>query len=327
MADENNVKKPPREILIKAFEVEYPGYGEMIKQAMEMRALVIVGRVNEQADVNGLTSRSWDAFVDEMLGSRLIITCCATAEGGPTLTRSLVDLCLCRQLCSLALVLNNVKVSDKEGRAVLKRLRSKGGEGYWHLVRGMHMASCEMGREALAELQELLMARTCSLESLDVSHTGVDAYPLVQVLRANASLTSLDVRHVPKMADLYGAMAELLLLPDGKSKVGYMRCDAFELLEAEPLLSLREMPLSEEAMPGGIELLAGLLAHNTTLKELDLTASDVDKAGASALAKALALNTSLGTLRLPFNPALDDEAKAALRSAAEKRTAPLTLEL
>jgi hypothetical protein len=33
MADEAMVKRPPRELLIKAFEAEYPGYGEMIKQA------------------------------------------------------------------------------------------------------------------------------------------------------------------------------------------------------------------------------------------------------------------------------------------------------
>ena len=87
------------------------------------------------------------------------------------------------------------------------------------------------------------------------------------------------------------------------------------------------MPFSDEAQPGGVALLAGLLAHNTTLRELDLTAADIDKAGAAALAAALAVNRDLTALRMTYNPALDDEAKAALREAAAQRGAPLTLEL
>jgi hypothetical protein len=63
------------------------------------------------------------------------------------------------------------------------------------------------------------------------------------------------------------------------------------------------------------------------VRELDLTAADIDKSGAQALAAALAVNTSLRTLRLQYNPALDDEAKAALRAAAGARATPLTLEL
>ena len=55
------------------------------------------------------------------------------------------------------------------------------------------------------------MSRTCALESLDVSFTSVDVYPIVQVLRGNASLTSLDVRKVPRVAGQYKLMSELLL--------------------------------------------------------------------------------------------------------------------
>ena len=326
LADEANLKKPARDVLIKAFEGEYPGYGEMIKQAMEMRALVIIARVNEQSEINGLTSRAWDPFVDELLASRLVITCCATAEGGPTLTRSLVEQCVCRQLSSISFVLNNVKISDKESKNVLKRLRLK-GEGYWHLVRGAHLASCDMGREALAEVLELLMDTQCSLESLDLSFNDVDITPIVQVLQQNGSLTALDVRKVPNMAPLYPIMAEMLLRADAPSRLGFMRCDAFEVLEEERTLSLRERPLSAEAHPGGVPLLAGLIAHNSTLRELDLTASDIDKAGADALATAIARNTSLTSLKLKYNPSLDDEAKAKLKSAVEKRGTPLTLEL
>ena len=171
------------------------------------------------------------------------------------------------------------------------------------------------------------MSRACALESLDLSFSGVDVFPLLQVLRGNGSLTSLDVRKVPRVSTLYRMLADLLLLPETPCRLGFLRCDAFEVLEEESVLSLREVPLSEEAHPGGIQLLAGLLTHNQTLKELDLTATDVDKEGAAALAAAVAVNTSLSTLRLQYNHALDDEAKAALRAAAERRGVPLTLEL
>jgi hypothetical protein len=40
------------------------------------------------------------------------------------------------------------------------------------------------GREGLAELIELLMARECALASLDVSYTSVDVARLVQVCAA-----------------------------------------------------------------------------------------------------------------------------------------------
>jgi len=321
------VKRPPRELLIKAFEAEYPGYGEMIKQAMEMRALVIIGRVNEQADVNSMVNRSWEPMLEELFGSRLVLTCAATSsDGGPNLARALVERCLCVQLASLSLVLNHVAMADKECKTLLKRLRLK-GEGYWHLIRGVHLASCELGREGLAELIELLMARECALASLDVSYTSVDVARLVQVLSANASLTYLDARKVPRFSELYTALAELLLQPGGTCRLGFLRCDAFDVLENESVLSLRETALSETAQPGGMRLLAGLLAHNATVRELDLTAADIDKSGAQALAAALAVNTSLRTLRLQYNPALDDEAKAALRAAAGARATPLTLEL
>ena len=247
-------------------------------------------------------------------------------QGGPSFPRALVDRSLCREVQTLSLVLNNVSLADKESRSVLKRLRLK-GDGYWHLVRGLHMASCEIGREAMAELIELLSSSACGLERLDLSFTQAEAAPLVQVLRSSASLTALDVRKVPHMAALYQTVGELLLQPGNACKLAYARCDAFELLEGTPALSLRETDMSEEAVPGGLALLAGLLKHNASVKELDLTAADVGPEGAKCLAQALEANTALSTLRLRYNPALDDAAREALREAAALRSTPLVLEL
>ena len=85
--------------------------------------------------------------------------------------------------------------------------------------------------------------------------------------------------------------------------------------------------IKPSVLRGCLELLAGLLRHNDSVRELDLTASDLGKEGAAALARALPANKGLTTVRLGFNPDLDDEAKAALRAAAASRSAPLTLEL
>ena len=302
----------------------------MIKQAMEMRALVIIGKIHEQSDINGMLDKKWNPLLEELFASRFVLTCAATAEGGPNLTRTLVERCLCRQLSAFALVLNNVSISDRDARAVLKRLRIKGNEkeGYWPLVRGVQLSSCDVGREALAELQELLMSRTCALESLDLSFTTIMPEPLVQVLRGNGSLTSLDVRKVPRMPELYDSLAQQLLLPDASCKLGFLRCDVFEVLEEEPILSLKETSLSQDMSPGGLQLLSGLISHNTTIRELDLTATDIDKDGAmGALSRMIKANTSLRTLRLKYNPALDEEAKEALKAAAASRATPLALEL
>ena len=99
---------------------------------------------------------------------------------------------------------------------------------------------------------------------------------------------------------------------------------AFATLTAAPSLSrLRLLRLPQ----GTFEGVDAVWSPWDTLRELDLTASDIDKEGARALAAGLALNRGLTALRLTYNPALDDEAKAALREAAAKRGVPLTLEL
>ena len=46
-----------------------------------------------------------------------------------------------------------------------------------------------------------------------------------------------------------------------------------------------------------------------------------------ALCEALATNTSISTLRLRYNPAIDDAVRDELRKAAEQRASPLKLEL
>ena len=136
------------------------------------------------------------------------------------------------------------------------------------------------------------------------------------------------------------------------STLGYLRCDAFDLNEGERVLSLREQTIA----PAAMKMLASLLKNNKTCTELDLTASDIEKEGASALAAVLPFNTTLQTLRLrcafahslshiahhyhhppltplllsslprSYNPALDPASIAALRAAVAEHPSFKTLE-
>ena len=52
---------------------------------------------------------------------------------------------------------------------------------------------------------------------------------------------------VAGMADLYETLGGVLLMPGSPCRLGYLRCNAFELLESEMALSLREKPLEAGA--------------------------------------------------------------------------------
>ena len=53
LADEQSAKAHPRALIIKAFEMEHPGHSDVLKQAMEMRALVVVADVRELVEMGG----------------------------------------------------------------------------------------------------------------------------------------------------------------------------------------------------------------------------------------------------------------------------------
>ena len=84
---------------------------------------------------------------------------------------------------------------------------------------------------------------------------------------------------VPKMADSFEAIGEMLLQPASKSSLAYMRCDAFDVLDGDKTLSLRERPL----VKGAMRLLTGLLKNNRDVQELDLSATGLQREWALTL--------------------------------------------
>ena len=115
------------------------------------------------------------------------------------------------------------------------------------------------------------------------------------------------------MADSFEAIGTMLLQPATKSPLAYMRCDAFDVLEGEAHLSLRERVL----LPGAIRLLTGLLKNNRDLQELDFAATGLRKEWALGVIETLA--PSVTALHFPYNPVMDEGAQAALLAAVEKR--------
>ena len=242
---------------------------------------------------------------------------------------------------ALGLYYNDVRLAEKETKEVFRRMRigtaaARAAGGNMSVPDGSHYSrvihlhigavdgcSTEVGRETTKEINELLGNDGCALQGLDVSFTQVDGFDLIHALRHNTSLTSLDVRAVPRMHLSYETLGDILLQQNTSLSLGYLRCDAFELLESEPELDLSERPLDS----GATKLLAGLLKNNSTLQGLDLSATHMDQAGARAFAASLECNTSLLKLRALYNPLLNEDMKSALRKAAENRGARFRLEI
>ena len=128
---------------------------------------------------------------------------------------------------------------------------------------------------------------------------------------------------VPPFGPPLGQVSALLFEKESVVRLGYLRCDAFDLHEGATVLCLRETPVD----PSALLLLATLLKHNTTCVEVDLSACGVDRAGAAALAAALEFNRALTALRVSWNPLIDDEAKAQLLAAKAKWRPSLSLVL
>ena len=142
-----------------------------------------------------------------------------------------------------------------------------------------------------------------------------------QALRGNASLTSLDVRFVNGMDKLYGMLRDAIAQKDTPCRVGYLRCDAFDVLEGARVLNLKEKALGSAEM----RLLLSLLRHNSAVRELDLTATDMDGEGAAALVEAIGESRKLTSVKAAYNPLLTTRRRR--RYALLPSSAPSSLTL
>ena len=201
------------------------------------------------------------------------------------------------------------------------------------MVTALHLGSNALEAEEAAGLaraaSEWLRAPSCVLTSLDLSYTELraeDWETLCFAFGRNASLTYLDMRAWPPVEDaVLDELGRSLL--DAASPFGlrFARTNAFELVEGMAKLNLDETAMG----PGAICMLAGVLKHNVTLRELHLCAAGVGSEGAVALATALRANSGLSTLRLLHNP-LEEAGLAQIEEAVAFRVStghPLAADL
>jgi len=219
--------------------------------------------------------------------------------------------------------MNDARLANHAAKQLLMQMKTTPGgvPSHYERVSSLHLSSAQIGKDTQQLLAELLKMKGCRLRMLDVSNTKLDGAALVSMLDTNASVTSLDVRMVPQMADSYEAIGDMLLKPDSASSIAYMRCDAFEVLEGEAIISLREQSLSA----GSMRLLTGLLKNNRDVQELDLAATSLQKSWVAALLDMLASNPTVTKIELPYNPAIDDAAQKELIAAVEKRSLRVAL--
>jgi len=129
------------------------------------------------------------------------------------------------------------------------------------------------------------------------------------------------VRRVPMLRDFYKTIGELLLQPACACKLAFFRCDAFDVVQGEKALKLSEAPLEAAAA----KLLIGVLRHNRTVTEVDLTAADLEPETVKDLGMVIEFNDALTSLSLGFNPGLDAECKSELQKAIAKHRPEMRL--
>jgi len=282
---------------------------------------VIVAEVMEAAELEALT----EGMLDELQANRLLLV---AAEGVP---HQIPDWLAARstryQISSLSLSMSALHLGHRALGSLFKRIRvsaTAGPPSHYTLVSRLHLSMSDMGGDAAMELQGLLSSNECALRSLDVSScTELDCGLLVQAFRSNRSLTALDVRNVPSFLANCSSIADVLLNQTSACRLGFLRCDAFDMVEGQELLSLHETPLE----PAMVRLIAGLVKRNDVLRELDLCATDLEISGATAIACALEFNSTLSALRLTYNPRLEEKEKIALFEAAERHKGKVRLEV
>ena len=322
----NGKKQNSTDTLHAFFEAEFPlATADALKQAMELRALVIVADVTEEPDMLALK----DAIFDELLTYRLLIIAPASllekAEADKELPSTFFGRCTTLEVESIGLFLNDANISGNMSTHIFQRMASTStadpSTSHYARVSALHICAAKMDKLAIEDLTRVLTGPTCLLHTLDISHTTIGGAKLVAALKRNSSLTSLDVRCIPSMAESFEALGDMLLLADSQSRVAYLRCDTLEVLEGETSLNLRERRLNQ----GTMRLLTGVLKNNNNIQELDLSATGLQASWTEALVGLLRVNATLRSIHFEYNPHLDASSQASLLAIVEECRVDVTL--
>jgi hypothetical protein len=232
---------------------------------------------------------------------------------------------LCRlKLRSLSVYLCDTQLDDAMATRVCSGIRMQASACR---VTSLNLGNNPLGAAACDALVHLLKQPTCSLALLDLSFVafgGGEWESVVGALARNASLTYLDMRQQVALDNaLLAHLGEDLLRESNTCKLGYIRCNPFDVLPGSSSLSMQE---TVELGSGPLTLLAGVLRYNDSITKLNLAATGIsDNVAILRLANALSVNTSVTTLDLQHNPlAPDGSARMALEALQGKRSGQTT---
>ena len=119
---------------------------DALKQAMEMRALIVVADVSGPADLAGLK----EAVLEELALNRLVVIMHTpkevpggeTAAAGPTLPKALLDRSACWDLTDIGFYLSDLKLAHRPCKDILRRLRLRDeATEHYSLVSSVHLGS------------------------------------------------------------------------------------------------------------------------------------------------------------------------------------------
>jgi len=291
---------------------------EVLLQAHDMRALVVIFvSAAQKAERESWAAEIVSTFVERELvnsGNRLLVLVSADDNVG------LPPHKVCRlNLRSLSLYLCDTQLDDAMATRVCYGIRMQAAACR---VTSLHLGSNALGTAACDALVSLLKQPTCTLALLDLSFVafgGGEWESLIGAMARNPSLTYLDMRQQLALDDtLLGKLGEELLRDGNACKLGYIRCNPFDVLPGSTDLSMQE---TVELDPGTLTLLAGVLRYNDSLTKLNLAATGIsDGVAVERLANALSFNTRLTALDLQHNPlAPDGSARMALEALQCKR--------
>ena len=170
-----------------------------------------------------------------------------------------------------------------------------------------------LGGKSLDDLDAVVIAtliasnsRLSTLNLAGAAIGGVGCRALASALvSSGCMLTQLDLRGKSMLGEEGKLAIGHALLGAGSARVGCLACESFTLGPHTPALDLPGAMLSD----ADVQLLAGVLHHNTALLSLDLSHNGLGPAACAALCTALSRNAALVELDVYGNELTDDGAK------------------
>ena len=169
---------------------------EVLRQALELRAVVIVADVRNEQDVVALES---EAIVDELLTNRLLVVAAEEVVKKAGLPPALLERCTMLEVHTWGCFMNDARLANNAAKQLITQIKPAPGgveRSHYERISALALSNAQINKDAEKELTALL-SKTSILRTLDLSNTQVDGAVLVGALKGNSSLRSLDVRMVP----------------------------------------------------------------------------------------------------------------------------------